>query len=225
MNTELEFELSGTLKKRDNIKIAEADEKKRALMVSKIIPDRRYNHVLDIGCGIGTCMKMLVPRSGKITGIDVYAIGAEINPDLDIRKFDLNSGKLPFDDKTFDLVVATEVIEHTYYPHSVLRDIKRVLKDDGFTCISLPNAQNIYNRRDILFGKTVTDHGFDSFAHHYFTNIKQNRELVSSEFKIIKEMYQWIDEGKAGLISKFIRKPELFAFSIMFLCKNREQDL
>lgn len=220
MNAELEFELSRTLKKRDNIKIAEADEQKRAVMVSKIIPELRYDRVLDIGCGLGMCMKMLAPRSGEITGIDVYAIGADINPDLDIRKFDLNSGKLQFDDKTFDLVVATEVIEHTYYTHSVLRDIKRVLKDDGFACISLPNAHNIYNRRDILRGKTVTDHGFDSFAHHYFTNIKQNRELVANEFNIVKEMYQWIDGGYAGSIARFIRKPEFFALSVMFLCKK-----
>ncbi len=220
MNAELEFELSRTLKKRDNIKIAEADELKRALMVAEIIPDRRYDWILDIGCGIGICMKMLASRSKKITGIDVYAIGAKINPDLDIRKFDLNCGKLPFDDKTFDLVVATEVIEHTYYPHFVLREIKRVLRDDGHACISLPNSHNIYNRRDIFSGKTVTDHGFDSFAHHYFTNIKQNRELVATEFRIVREMYQWIDGGYAGLMARLIRKPELFALSVMFLCKK-----
>jgi len=220
MNSELEVKLSQTLKKRDNIKIAEADEQKRSAMVLKIIPDIKFNRVLDIGCGLGICMKALAPRSKEMIGLDVYPVGKKVNPDLDIRQFDLNSGKLPFDDNTFDLVVATEVIEHTHYPHFVLKEIKRVLRVDGYACISLPNAYNIYNRRDVLFGRKVTDHGFDSFAHHYFTNIEQNRNFITTEFKVIKEMVQWIEDGKAGILARIFRKAELFSLSIMFLCKK-----
>jgi len=156
MNSELEVELSQTLKKRNNIKIAEDDERKRSAMVLKIIPDIKFNRVLDIGCSLGTCMKALAPRSKEMIGLDVYPVGKKVNPDLDIRQFDLNSGKLPFDDNTFDLIIANEVIEHTHYPHFVLKDIKRVLKIDGYACISLPNAYNIYNRRDVLFDRKVT---------------------------------------------------------------------
>ena len=53
MNAELEYQLSLTLKKRDNLKIAEADEKKRAVMVSKIIPGKIIPKEMREGCGDG----------------------------------------------------------------------------------------------------------------------------------------------------------------------------
>jgi len=57
----------------------------------------------------------------------------------ELSSFDFQS-PFPFDDSSFDLVTAFEVIEHiSDDPRSVLREIKRVLKKEGYLYISTPN--------------------------------------------------------------------------------------
>jgi len=39
--------------------------------------------------------------------------------------------KIPFPDHTFDIVIAADVLEHIHDLHTVIKEIKRVLKRDG----------------------------------------------------------------------------------------------
>lgn len=48
---------------------------------------------------------------------------------------------LPFKDGTFDAVVATHVVEHSYTPALVLKEMLRVVKPNGFVCGALPNFE------------------------------------------------------------------------------------
>lgn len=48
--------------------------------------------------------------------------------------------ELPFADKSFDLVVGFGVLEHVPYEYDALKELNRVLKDDGlFLCFNLPS--------------------------------------------------------------------------------------
>jgi len=55
-------------------------------------------------------------------------------------KVNLNKEKLPFKDNSFDTVIAGEVIEHVENPSFLLREINRVLEDNGKLIISTPHA-------------------------------------------------------------------------------------
>lgn len=48
---------------------------------------------------------------------------------------------LPFDESTFDLVVALDLIEHIIDPEKFARECYRVLKNGGFVLINTPNIQ------------------------------------------------------------------------------------
>ena len=48
-----------------------------------------------------------------------------------------------YKDKSFDVVTATEVIEHLENPRLFLRDINRVLKPGGLCVLSTPNILNL----------------------------------------------------------------------------------
>lgn len=67
---------------------------------------------------------------------------------------DLNINKhLPYQDSTFDIVTATEVIEHLEDVRAVLREIYRVLKPGGVCVLSTPNILNLNSRlRNLWFG-------------------------------------------------------------------------
>lgn len=46
---------------------------------------------------------------------------------------------LPFSDKSIDVIICSEVLEHVLIPTQLLLEIKRVLKSDGCCILSVPN--------------------------------------------------------------------------------------
>jgi len=105
--------------------------------------DRSY---LDIGCNKGFLL-----AAGIETGCDVH--GVELVKEL-IRPFcntypqyahQVYSDKFQdvarrFSDRYFDLVTAIDVIEHFEDPLSDLREVHRILKDDGAFVIQTPDS-------------------------------------------------------------------------------------
>ncbi len=79
---------------------------------------------------------------------------------------DLNVSGLPYADASFDLVTATEVIEHLEDFRRLVKEIQRVLKPGGVCILSTPNILNINSRLRFLwfgfwnlFGPLPVKHG------------------------------------------------------------------
>jgi SAM-dependent methyltransferase len=64
------------------------------------------------------------------------ALGLEVSPHL------LGAGS-PFDDQTFDIVYASEVIEHVDDPGEFLKTLAAHLAEDGVLVLTTPNAANL----------------------------------------------------------------------------------
>jgi len=98
---------------------------------------------LDVGCGEGGLTRMLWEKGYKSFGIDVdqekietakKRFGAtELNFEMQ------DAAALKFPDKSFDLVLCLELIEHIDDPEGLLIEIARVLKPGGTLVISTPN--------------------------------------------------------------------------------------
>ena len=93
--------------------------------------------VLDIGCAGGFMAEALARRDARVTGIDPAgeAIGAARRhaaaEGLQIR-YDTGVGEdLPYPDKSFDIVVTVDVLEHVQDLGKVLSETFRVLRPGG----------------------------------------------------------------------------------------------
>ena len=51
---------------------------------------------------------------------------------------------IPFEDKSFDGIIITAVLEHVYDPEDVVKSIHRVLKDHGIVYSEIPFMQQIH---------------------------------------------------------------------------------
>lgn len=96
--------------------------------------------VLDVGCNDGTFIQLLKEkRSCDVVGVDIsdVAIEAAKKKGLNVSYGDVE--KLPFEDHSFDVVICMEVLSHLFDPSKALKEIRRVLKKDGFLLGSCPH--------------------------------------------------------------------------------------
>lgn len=100
-------------------------------------------------------------------------VGVDINPErfrdfieaqgLDIRRCNVETEKLPFDDGEFHLIIFNEIFEHMRInPIETLKEIRRVLHRDGHLILSTPNLYSIPTFVNFLLGKGFDD-PYDQF--------------------------------------------------------------
>lgn len=130
---------------------------------------RREDRVLDVGCNNGEHLIRAAARSGSIVGLDhdptqlaiaARAIRARGLPNARVFAWEI-TGRFPFPDRSFDAVLFLDVIEHLVPRVAVLREIGRVLRDDGRLLVSGPNRETRWRRTlraAELFAYSDADH-------------------------------------------------------------------
>jgi ubiquinone biosynthesis O-methyltransferase len=159
------------------------------IILSKMI--KQCNKALDIGCNSGFISKIIAEFDFN----SVY--GLDLSDDY-IQKATLNFGneKIQFrtEDATkleirekFDLILCTEVIEHTDKPVEVIKAIHRLLSDDGIAIISMPNRIN-FNYLTTYLGKKLLGRVIsnDLIQHLNFPFYKTIQMFKNENFKVIK---------------------------------------
>ncbi len=127
------------------------------------------DRVLDVGCSNGAHLVRAATRCRSVVGMDYdvgqLGIAARTIRDLGLanaRVFAWEvTGPFPFADRSFDAVLFLDVIEHLVPRVAVLREIARVLRDDGRLLVSGPNRETRWRRtlRDAgLFAYSDADH-------------------------------------------------------------------
>jgi ubiquinone/menaquinone biosynthesis C-methylase UbiE len=142
--------------------------------------------VLDAGCGEGfTLSKFRNEKIGKeLTGIDfldrAIKIGKELHPDLNLKTGSIY--EMPFKDKSFDLVLCTEVLEHLEYPEKALAELERVTKKNCL--ISVPN-EPLFMAANFLRGKNLSRFGND-IEHIQHWSKRGIAKLIGKYFEVIE---------------------------------------
>ncbi len=112
---------------------------RRDFLTSGVRPGDR---VLDLGCGDGAFTGVIAQAGAEAMGVDVAQAAVTRaqarHPDLDFRVTPID-GPLPFEDCTFDVVWASEVIEHVGDTARWLSEVRRVLTPTGRVLLSTPS--------------------------------------------------------------------------------------
>ncbi len=152
--------------------------KDRINFIVNSIPNLNIN-LLDIGVGYGFLEKKLEKSNISIYGIDISPKSILRAKSLNQGSFIIASAKaLPFKNNFFDFVCIPEVLEHLYDFESTLamKEISRVLKDDGKLIISVPLYDKVYL-------------GHPSGHVRVFTPEELFQEVNKNEFTVIKKKY------------------------------------
>ena len=98
---------------------------------SGMLERERAEKILDLGCGVKP-YRSLFPEVKAYVGFDVSK-----NSSADFFGYNWD---LPFGESEFDALISTQVLEHTSKISETIKEIGRVVKNDGLIFISAPLA-------------------------------------------------------------------------------------
>jgi len=176
---------------------------------NKIISDwiiGKNKKILNIGIGNGYLESKISHHNNyiKLYGIDISKLTIKnINKKIRGNFKVANIKNIPFSNNLFDFVLAIDILEHlTYQEFNIsIREINRVIKDNGKLIISVPLNEN-------LIDKKLNRHMMS------FTLEKLSKLLTKNNFKISKYKYLYAFKNLyriKSIIARYlhIKKPNL----------------
>ncbi len=132
--------------------------------------------LLDIGCGEGSISVKLREAGFDVTGIDFSPVAIDMAKakGLNAQVVDVDGG-LPFADKEFAVAWFGDILEHVFDPILLMKEICRVLKDDGMALLTTPNEMWLPARVNALFGRSPQSSVYRKFGqckHHTMMSLE-----------------------------------------------------
>ena len=176
--------------------------------------NRRYEFVkgkianktlLDFGCGAGGFIEIVKLYAKKVSGIELEKA---LQPSFKKRGLKVfpNILKAQKEGLQYDLITAFHVVEHLQNPKRVLKELSKLLNEEGEMIIEVPNSD------DVLL-TLYENNGFQNFSywsqHLFLFNEKTMTELVKQaglklnwirhiqRYPLSNHLY-WMAKGKPG---------------------------
>ena len=141
--------------------------------------------VLDVGCATGAMLLNLRDRGWRVTGVEISPCAgyARDKRKLDIKNIPLADCNFP--DSSFDVVLASHLIEHLNDPEAFLTETFRILRSGGFCFITTPNISGF---QAFLFKGRWRSAIFD---HLYLFSVKTLSKMMKNSGFSIKNIRTW----------------------------------
>ena len=126
-------------------------ERKDLELIAELVP--RGARVLDLGCGSGELLAYLIEHRG-CSGYGVELADANVHASMargiDVIQFNLEDGLALFEDRSFDVVLQLDTLQHLRNTEKMLRETARVGR---IGIVSFPNFAHWPNRLRVASGR------------------------------------------------------------------------
>jgi SAM-dependent methyltransferase len=135
-----------------------AGQQRRLEMIQEVAGERIQRAILENGCGVGMYVEQLKRFGGRVYGLE-YEFSRAKEAAQNHSLIVCAAGEhLPYPDRSFDLILSHEVIEHVQDDRQAVAEMVRTLKPCGRVVIFCPNrwypveTHGIYWRGEYKFG-------------------------------------------------------------------------
>jgi SAM-dependent methyltransferase len=174
----------------------EYEHQAELLAIQKLLGDRKFDTIADIGAGYGRLVDVLSKYSQKIILIDPSHVQLDLVRDFSstaVETFEGSSEHTGLEDESCDLVTMVRVAHHILNLKPSFREVGRIVKPKGLFLLEFANSTNFKARARSGFGPmllSATDIGRKDikvpFVNHHPTSIK--RMLREEGFVVIGEL-------------------------------------
>ena len=196
----------------------------------------RRQPVLDVGAAQGILGQLLQGSGMDIDAVEMHPQWAEDARPYYRRVFNSTIEDAPLPERTYQMVLCGDVLEHTVDPVEVLRRLKRAATDDATFVVSLPNVAHVAVRAMLLFGRFPRmEKGILDKTHlHFFTRDTAEATLREAGLRVeaasvtgvpLEELWRG---GEGRLLFRAMRKmqhaalallPRLFGYQWVFVAR------
>ena len=150
-------------------------------MITKILQGySRKSAILEIGCSGGPLLEKLKKMGfNNIVGIDINEESIKQCKKKGLKNVHIMNGiKTSFENEQFDIIIASDVLEHIKQEEKALKEWKRILMKNGKLLVFVP-----------AFNSLWSDH--DNVSRHYRRYTKKSLKncLIKASFKLEKISY------------------------------------
>jgi 2-polyprenyl-3-methyl-5-hydroxy-6-metoxy-1,4-benzoquinol methylase len=189
---------------------------------SELKQNNRKPRALDIGCATGSLLAVLRERGWECTGVEICGPQAEYakkRRNLDVRSLPLEENHFP--DSSFDVVLASHLIEHLNDPAGLARELRRILVPGGHFFVTTPNIAGFQAR---LFKKRWRSAIFD---HLYLFSVKTLSRLLRENGFAIEKISSWgglaLGTAPAPVKRLFDKAAKRFGFGDVMIIRGRAE--
>jgi len=146
--------------------------------------DAPYEHVLDFGCGSGVMLPFLCGISIRVTAMDIdllpfERVSRQRTFPANLTAHDANDVTLKdLPAASFDLIVATDVLEHVDDISGTLADMQALLRPGGQVVISGPTENFLYKTGRMLAGPEYS-------GDYHERGILEVRDMLAEQIELI----------------------------------------
>lgn len=124
--------------------------------------------ILDVGCGDGVISEPIMKMGNYVAALELPTVATLAKKCNVSSVMAGDAEELAFASESFDLVIASEVVEHLWEPKSFLNEAHRVLKPSGYIIIETPEGEK----------------GLNYDSHRNFFTVDRLKEMLNTRFTL-----------------------------------------
>lgn len=108
---------------------------------------KKQGRILDVGCGKAWVAQNCCHTASEVVSLDITPVNVkkalEKYPFKNHRGVVADSLDLPFTENSFDIVIASEIIEHIVFPERFIENLIHILKPGGVLIVTTPYKEKL----------------------------------------------------------------------------------
>lgn len=179
--------------------------------------------ILEIGSGSGKTLSFFISQGFQnIKGIDIgnYLFNKSLGSHLILA--DLNTDILPVADKSQDVILAFEILEHLENPFRTEREMARALKPGGLLLLSMPYGHTLWDKLKFFLGGNLINY-HPKNNHITFLTRDIFEKVFARDFELEERFFDhgWIPFLRPRRWNKYFPPHPLWSLKVCYILKRK----